>query len=311
MKMNETATIFSSPESHICSFEKQFFGGSFLPYVDTYSETILFLAVLAAILAPLNTLSNLLVLTAIIRTSALRKSTPNIFISSLAFADFLVGILYLPLYAAWSTTPWFVQDCMLYQVKCFMGWLVETASFNIILTICYERYIALFYSLRYLSILSTEKILFCLVYPWFIALTAALLFLLSFANLVLTCGVVCIGVGTVIIFFTYFRIFKLVRRHQHQIHAQTIGDSNNARQRKLAVTMAYVIGVSLVCYLPYLSGALSYVLYDGFTPQTICLFQFGEVLFAASSFINPFIYCVRNEEIKIAVLGVLRDITCK
>jgi hypothetical protein len=308
--MNETTDSWSVQIS-ICPFEKQFFGRSLSTYMNEFQEVNLLTSILAGILAPLNAISNLIVLTAILRTSSLRNSKPNLFICSLAFADFLVGILYLPLYAIWSTKPWYIQECVLYKAKSFTGWIVESASFNIILAICYERYIALFHSLRYLSILSTKKTIFCLSFPWLIAVTAASLFLLNFTDVVMTCAVIFIAIGTVAIFFTYTRIFKLVRRHHHQINAQQIGDTNNARQRKLAVTMAYVIGVSLICYLPYMTGAVSFVIARGFTPETICLFQFGEILFAASSFVNPLIYCIRNEEIRHAVLRLLRDLKCK
>jgi hypothetical protein len=232
----------------------------------------------------------------------------------LSLADFLVGFLFLPTFAAWAMEHNPNYSCVLVEMKLFAGWVFCSASFLIMVAVSCERYLALFYSLKYPSIVTTKRLVFVVVSIWTLSFVICSF---GFDNITKTIRhaitIIVIAIGLLTIFGTYTRIFKLVRRHHHQINAQQIGDTNNARQRKLAVTMAYVIGVSLICYLPIAIVFADIVIRGGFTSQNTGFFVMSELLFSTSSLWNPLIYCLKNEEIRGAVLQLLRDMrnTCR
>jgi hypothetical protein len=261
----------------------------------------------SVILLPFIAFGNGFVLVAILRQSSLRTPA-NLLISCLSFADFLVGLVFLPLYAAWTYSDYVLQSCSLSGLFSCCGWLVSSASFFTITAVSIERYVALFYPLKYLTIVSTKRVVIVIMALWLCSTVmsiSSLFYLLDQVRFPFTCFVLITGL--VLITVTYARIFNLVRRHHRFIIAQQTSKTNNFLQRKLAVTMAYVIGVSIICYMPLGFALVSVVIHGGFSRKSLEFFHLSELLFCISSVFNPVIYCLRNQDIRAAVVSLLRD----
>ena len=190
---------------------------------------------------------------------------------------------------------------------------IHGCSFFTFLLISLERYIALFYHLRYFSIVTVTRtvkaILFCWVYcllccfvSWGVYGSMGL-FYASIPSLFSGCAIIAV---------LYIKIIRLVRRHRRQIQAQIRAQhlpntSNTLRQGKTALTMGLVIGVMLGGYFP-ICCVYIVVLSKGFE-QTIIQGLFACFVVSLScSLWNPIIYCWRSLEIRSALISQIREI---
>ena len=135
-------------------------------------------------------------------------------------------------------------------------------------------------------------------------------------NTILLVVVVFAALCLLISAITYSAIYRIVRHHQHQIHAQQQAvQSMNAEQnlkiqakKRAANTFIYYICM-LLCYIPGAVSALIWVTYE--EHWDIMNGSYFETIMFMNSAINPFLYIWRNREIRRAVLKILRKILCK
>jgi hypothetical protein len=296
-----------NPSREPCPLTGIDFQNNFDFYGERFRITSTFCTVIGVLLSPLVVASNGLVLLSILRSPTLRTPS-NILICLLALADFLVGTIFLPLQVSWMLNYNLNNSCVFYGLMVSSGWFSCSASFLCMVAVSGERYLALFLHLRYKSIVTVRKLVIIGIIAWLICALISAIFLLSYVIPAICLTMVFLIPGLGFITFVYYRIFKLVRRHQFQIRQQgETGDqaAESARQRKLAVMMAYVIGVSLVCYGPIGYASLMAVI-RGLTVGTTEGFYLTLSLYAFSSLCNPLIYCWKNREIRQAVLTILR-----
>ena len=134
-------------------------------------------------------------------------------------------------------------------------------------------------------------------------------------NTILLVAVVFVALCLFISSITYSAIYRIVRHHQHQMHAQQQAvQSMNAEQnckiqaKKRAVnTFIYYICM-LLCYFPWAVSSLIWVTYK---EHWNIRWYFADTFMFMNSAINPFLYIWRNREIRRAVLKILRKILCK
>lgn len=265
---------------------------------------------LGCILSILIVSINGLFLTTIARKSALR-TPPNILLCSLATVDCLTGLLSIPLYIGWVVDIKLFRSCLYTRVILLVMFVIFGASFFTIVGVCIERYIALFYSLQYHNIVTKNRIYVTIILIWSYPTFINILFV-TIGNLeVLLIGsLVNIFFGNSIIISTYFKVFKLVRRHHRQIQTQqartvqTSFTGSTTGQRKHAITMAVVIGSMMCCYCP-LCCLYAFVLKKGIDQQLAVSALFCIISALSNSLWNPLIYCWRNREIKAAIVEQL------
>ena len=111
-------------------------------------------------------------------------------------------------------------------------------------------------------------------------------------------------------------MYKILRRHRLQIHThvQAINDQSNtrtamARLGRSAFNTFVVFIVLLICYFPYL--AVYIVHFTGKAGDLKLWMQLSATVVFLNSALNPFLYCWRIREIRVATLRTFRRLVSR
>ena len=264
-----------------------------------------------AINAPLMLISiigNVLVLAAILRTPSLR-SPSTIFLCSLAASDLLVGILVQPVYIVSELKP---RSSLLKHAYNMLSLLCCGVSLSTMAAISVDRYLALHYHMRYPNLMTKKRALCTSGALWSLCLLLTCLYFKS-RNIYLLTTVVGIAMCISVTTFCYISIYRIVRQHQLQIHAQQQAvqslnadhNLNMVQSKKSAINTFIYYVCMMLCYSPVFISLLILVIFPK-RPKKAWIFA-DTVLFMNSS-INPFLYCWRLHELRTAVLKTLRKL---
>ena len=275
-------------------------------------------SVLNALLIPTCIAGNVLVLAAVWRNPSLH--TPStILLCSLAVSDLLVGFLALPVNIAIALTPLsrVSSYLRLSQARMFLNIQLCGVSLETMTAISVDRYLALRYHMRYPNMMTSRRATCVAATFWCKNFILSLLSIWK-KNTILLVAVVVVALCLFISSITYNAIYRIVRHHQHQIHAQQQAvQSINAEQnlkiqaKKHAVnTFIYYICM-LLCYFPVAVFTLIKVTYEQHWNIMIIISLYCYTIMFMHSAINPFLYIWRNREMRRGVLKILRKILCK
>ena len=278
---------------------------------STPATTVIISCVVNPPLMLISILGNALVLAAIIRTPSIRSTPHMIMLCSLAVSDFLVGLIAQPIYLAEQLTK---------TGSIYLVWKITASTFSVasliaITAITVDRFLALHYHMRYATLVTESRVKYTLIIIW---LSSFLLSCFQFWNTRaqhLSMGLVIL-ICLIISILSYIRIYRIVRRHQIQIHVQQqavqSSDAENnlniARLEKSARS-TFVFYIALImCYLPlYMVLTLSAISQWNFQIE----WDFASTLIFLNSSINPFLYCWRVRELRTAVAKTARKMLCK
>ena len=251
---------------------------------------------------------NAVVLCLIYRIPSLR-TTSNFFISSLAVADLLVGLVIAPV---WIVLRCWYTDVQNYGEAIDFLWIHTTVAttFNL-LCVSLDRNVAIFYPLRYQNILSKRRCFSAIAIVWLMSLCLPFSRFLvddSSGNLALwmSVSVITILVPMIIILLCSARILKATKRQLNRIIYINSLPHNQAEVKraktntKASKTLFIIVGLFVVSWLPSL--VTSFVNY--FTQSGYCgllsyyntVWLWVEAVAFTSSGINPWVYCLRNNE---------------
>lgn len=266
-------------------------------------------AALTCVSFPISSLGNLLVLIAMIKTPALH-TTANVFIGSLAFSDFLIGAFMQPmLITVFTKRRWFL-DCAFQDYLTYFGIIFTSTSASLMAAVSCERYICLFFHLRYQSLVTPKRCFIIVIIIWLYWIADTSLFLPG-GGYSIAAQVFCTlgwGFSPIAIGFCYFKILGLVRHHRSQIQSQQVtttsggqSTSPNNSQAKLAVTMGYVIWASIACYTPTTVVTQMYLFIKNPNSHQFNAMYCTLTIQVVSSALNPIIYCWRRHDIRNAI----------
>ena len=276
-------------------------------------ETIIIInCALNAPLMLISILGNALVLAAIIRTPSVR-STYMIMLCSLAVSDFLVGFIAQPLYIAEQLT----KDRLAYHISVTMGFSLGGVSFLTITAITVDRFLALHYHMRYATLVTESRVKYTLIIIWLISfLGSGFNFWNTHVHSLMTgiIAIICLLIAT----FSYIRIYRIVRRHQLQLHVQlqqralqssNTGNNFNITRLKKSALNTFIFYIALImCYLPLY---ILLTVYGLFKKKWETEWQFAYTAAFMNSFLNPILYCWRLRELRLAVVKTARQMLCK
>ena len=148
-----------------------------LPFV----QTIVFCC-LQAISGFSSLTGNLLVLLSIYKTPRLR-TIPNIFIASMASADFLVGLTMSPLYISIAVLRVWVTDHVLYKMENFLWIQTLVATTFSLCAVSVDRYYAVTSVFRYRAVMTASRCKIAVVIIWLVScVLASLIFFVTTAD---------------------------------------------------------------------------------------------------------------------------------
>ena len=273
------------------------------------------MAVLNSILSVMTVCGNAFVISVIWKREVLHVPS-NILLCCLAVSDLLVGLISQPSFVIYKVTemkgPLAIYFAA-YKVGLCSSYLFSGVSLLTMCAISVDRYLALKLHLRYTAVVTVPRVIAAVSSLWLFCATYVALNSLVIINRQLDMGLLVIVVVSVFVtMVAYTKVFQIVRRHQRQIHdrielaAHFHGRSavEVTRHKKSAVTMLYVLGAFLFCYVPLLCLIVAYAVY-GFTfPMQVAYDCTTTVVYLSSS-LNPPLYCWRIREIRVAAVSKL------
>ena len=262
---------------------------------------------------------NSLVLWLIAKNKSLRTNA-NLFITSLAVADLLVGLIIAPV--------WIIFRCSQsnkdkYEHKYAFSidylWIHTTVAttFNLC-CVTLDRHIAIFHPLRYQSFLTKKRCYGAIALVWlmsvvlpcsrFIVMKSSAMVLLWMSFMVVT-----VLIPVMIITFSSILILKAAARQCKKfIIANNFCQDLEAIKRskknyKVTKTVCIVVGLFLVCWLPCLvTSFVNYCTHCGLFCYYNTVWIYVELTAFSSSGINPWVYCLRHKEFYKALTATFR-----
>ena len=278
---------------------------------DSISALDIALVILNVSTSPFIIVTNSVVLVAIWKTSSLH--TPgNMLLCNLAVSDLAVGLLIQPLFILKTLQRLVVNDDILSSVsktKDIAGICLCGVSFLTFTAISLDRMIALKFHLRYNSLVTMNKTALAIAAIWTVSGFSSSAKPLKAHALYPVFGLIIVFC-LVANFFAYFEVYRVVIRHQGQIHSQMQVMSANAGQgmrfkqlRRSAVTVFYVYCLFLLCYLPYIATLVA----DVFVRTSFGkYYAVPTTIVFLNSALNPVMYFWRQSNIRQAVKRILK-----
>ena len=277
------------------------------------------LALLYGISAVPAILGNAAFLIVIFKCRSLR-TVSNLLLSSLALADFLVGLVIDPV--------WVIR-CILapkpynHPLKITIDslWIQTSATTTFSLcVVSLDRYVAIRSALHYHQIMTHGRCYAVVILVWIASLAFGLsrFFVKNptkLPTLWMCVSVVTVLLPTALIVFCYVHIFGLARRQSKTIATQTFhlhsthhATAEVVRHRKAAKTVGLVVGLFLISWFPTLVASFVHLTArDGCTKINMRLvWLWVELLAFASSGVNPWLYSIRNNEFRKEMIRVFR-----
>uniref|UniRef100_UPI001CD8887A trace amine-associated receptor 13c-like n=1 Tax=Solea senegalensis TaxID=28829 RepID=UPI001CD8887A len=234
-----------------------------------YMETMLTYTVLSCITI-LTVILNLLVIISISHFKQLHTTT-NLLLLSLAVADFLVGLLQMPLLLLQNQGCWFLGDVMCVVYYC-LGFLVVSVSVGSMVLISVDRYIAICNPMFYTTRVTLTRVKLCVCLCWIFSSVHSSWILrgvLKQPEMYNTCYGSCVVVvgfaeGLVDIIATflcpilviavlYLRVFVVAvsqaRAMRSHVAVITVERSQTVKAMKSEIKAARTLGIVLVVFL--------------------------------------------------------------
>lgn len=256
----------------------------------------------------LSLLENILVIFAIIKNKNLH-SPMYFFICSLALADMLVSVS-----NAWETIVihllanrrLVVEDHFIHQIDNVFDSLIcisVVASMCSLLAIAVDRYISIFYALRYHSIMTVRRARMIIASIWSFCTGCGIVFIIySDTTPVVVCLVAMFLAMLLLMASLYSHMFLLAQSHVRRM--ATLPGSNAAIQQRAslkgALTLTILLGIFIVCWVPFF---LHLVLMIACPKNLYCIcfmshFNVYLILIMCNSVIDPLIYALRSQEMR-------------
>ena len=261
---------------------------------------------------------NALVLWLIFKIRSLR-TTPNLFLTSLAAADFVVGLVIDPV--------WIFIRCLSYNKSTYAQtyskvmtylWIHTTVAttFNLC-CVTLDRHIAIFYPLRYEDIVTNRRCYVLIATVWFMSLALPcsrfLVDVTELPTLWLSFTIITVLMPMIIIIFCSIRNLRTAAEQSKNILTDiSLQNQDSVKRRKknfkAAKTVSIVIGLFVVCWLPSLvtSFVHHFTKTESYDVLALLLWTIVEAVAFSSAAINPWVYCLRNEEFYEALTRTFR-----
>ena len=264
-----------------------------------------------ACLSPVAVGGNALILATIWRRTFGRTSF-HILLSGLAFTDFFTGLIVQPFYAAISfiylTNPTVAHDmplhvAVIHIIGVSSPILFFTITIATITVMAIERW--LYMSRRFYFTSHRRHFTITVIIILLFPIPSIVIRFLEYEHIFRLIIITEMSSCYLITLFAYFKVYRIIRRHQHRIRTRGISQKfgrtaiNLAKYKKSVATMLCILLLFSFCFLPY----IVYIAIT-FTPastENLKIFLAGNasvVLLFLSSSLNPGLYLWRMRDIR-------------
>ena len=257
---------------------------------------------------PIIILMNALVIIAIKARRRL-QSIYNILLACLAGTDLAVGLVSQPLFIAqeiFFLSGASVEDyCHFYRKTVFLCLFPSIESLLILALLSMERYIAMKFSLRYASLMTTPRLTGAVLCSWIISVFSVILSLIPATRLLAKVFVyVTVIPAILIIAFCHTTVYLVSRRHINRIKTEQLPSEAKTKflqERKALKTTSIIIAFVFLSYVPsLLYGILKRDIWQtNLLPLVLsCIFL--------NSLLNPVIHYWRNKDLRQSMMELLK-----
>ena len=256
---------------------------------------------------PCTVLLNILVIIAVTRTRRLQNST-NIVLACLAVTDALNGLLLQPSFVIWKAFQLNAIDnqCLVRTIHNWLFALISLVSLLHLTLVTAERLIAIRFSLRYLSIVTSRKILTAVGIIWIFGLLIRVGLDLASGAAMERFFVFVVVSCILFILVTYAILIREIIRHHQAIQTQQQSQEERerfSREKRIFKTMVFVFGALLISFVP-MALAVAFRPRTGYSGLYDVLLPWARTFAMLNSFFNPLIYCWRQKEMRNAVFRI-------
>lgn len=257
-------------------------------------------------------LGNALIITAIVKSPALQKPS-YLLITSMAFTDLLVGLIYSPMSInrlVLLLNKSIEIICRTKRLTDILDTILPGLCLSMSLLIAIDRYLAITLKQRYTLIITKKKVYTAVTLAFIAVFTTAVIAInidYFFERRRMFGAMLGISLLCVILVF-YVKSFNALYRYKGKINVLHRHPSQNKfrvrKFQKSLITMVIILVWLLVCYAPLLIA--QYISFKiGATKISFLGIQVGKVMFVVNSFTNPIIYVVRFTDLRHAILQLL------
>ncbi|XP_067392862.1 tubulin beta-3 chain [Emydura macquarii macquarii] len=250
---------------------------------------------------------NVLVVTAIIKNRNLH-SPMYYFICCLAVSDMLVSVSNLVetlFMLLMEHGVLFIQTSIVRQMDNVIDMMIcssVVSSLSFLGAIAVDRYITIFYALRYHSIMTIQRAVIVIVGIWVASTISSTIFIAYYKNnAVILCLVSFFLSMLILMMGLYIHMFSLAYHHAKNISSlQKKRTVYQISSMKGAVTLTILLGVFFVCWGPFFLH-LTLIVTCPKNPFCTCFFNYFNlflILIICNSVIDPLIYAFRSQELR-------------
>lgn len=310
-------TFFVRCEQHFLNYSSDFTAAG--------NDILIGVGIFNCILAVPTSVLNAFVVFAILSTGCF-QSPSYLFITSLAFSDFIVGIICQPLLAALLFTfsnNQFLSSCYIMGVYYIIISWSSWASFFTITAISFDRYLAIRLKTKYKIIITCFRVKCTLAFIWIFSFFAMTLLLLVKGDIGLysILGSISNSLCFAVTILCYSLSYKTLNSYCEQIQSnsqQSVGNGIDViKYRKLLKTMLMIVMTIFLCYFPLLICFIVMIVPGNYDSENfrLSMSKWGlhtltamVTVMTLNSFFNPIIYITRMKDLRQACIQTLRKL---
>uniref|UniRef100_A0A3Q1IUY2 G-protein coupled receptors family 1 profile domain-containing protein n=1 Tax=Anabas testudineus TaxID=64144 RepID=A0A3Q1IUY2_ANATE len=266
--------------------------------INTPSTICVLLYICLGSLSVVIVCGNLFIIISIIYFKQLHTPT-NSLILSLAVADLLVGILVFPFSTRFTVSSCLYRENSFCKARSSFDVTLSTASILNLCCISIDRYYAVCHPLTYRTKMNFHVVVIMILVSW----TVSVFMILGLnhekcANSCFIDAVLLNIMGLIFSFYlpvllmlcVYLKIFLVAQRQARSIQSTKIGATVSKMERKATKTLATVMGIFLMCWLPFFICTTTRSFSQVHLP--LPFIELLNWLALSNSTLNPFIYAL-------------------
>lgn len=247
----------------------------------------------------------------------------NILIVNLAIGDMFTAIFVVPFDVDYLIRGYFpdnIAACGFREVSFMLSLPTSVVS---LLLLTFERFISVSFPFKRIRYLTKKNTYILITFSWCYTFLVAIFPIIYDKNAIFVDFGLCgMGFPMEYIFFQMFGnflapiivicsmnifLFRIASKHAIDIRKKSLIDASHSRKArpsmltfganlKAAKTVLLLVGIFLLCWLPFIIMAVHNILCDACHPREVT--WTGSALNYASIFINPLLYGLRSREIR-------------